>query len=250
MTIAVANAILGHNRPPVADLLAQAYPELAADIAAFIKDSDDKAPSKIKDDTDLGVVGKIVTEAKGIARQVEGMRKAEKEPLTKATKELDGWFGDLTAKLSGLTERLEALATDYQRAKEAEIRRKAQEAAAEAARKAEAERAKAEAASGKAAARAEARAETFDEQATKAQAVENAKSADLVRTRTGGVTASATTFFDFEIEDYQAIPLDVLRPYLTRSDVEKAIRSFVKVNKDAVPLPGVRIFSDTRAHFR
>ena len=87
-------------------------------------------------------------------------------------------------------------------------------------------------------------------QAERAERQANASTADTVRTKVGGVIASATTKWDFEITDYDAIDLNKLRPFLIRADVEKAVRSFVRIQKGSAVIPGVRVFEDVKATFR
>ncbi len=59
---------------------------------------------------------------------------------------------------------------------------------------------------------------------------------------------SAKAPWDFEITDYEKIPLDNLRPYFKRDDIEKALRFAVK--QGARQIPGVRVFQNTKATFR
>jgi len=81
-----------------------------------------------------------------------------------------------------------------------------------------------------------------------AERAAQAKPADLARTRSSGSLSTLAQKFDHEIVDFEAIDLEVLRPYLPRADIEKAIRQFIRVNKDTKALRGVRIFETTRAN--
>jgi hypothetical protein len=88
--------------------------------------------------------------------------------------------------------------------------------------------------------------ETQAEIAAKAAA---AKPAELARTRSdAGSVSTLREFWDFTVDDYDAIPLAVLRPYIDRANIDKAVRAYVK--HGGRQLDGVRIFKDERAMVR
>lgn len=244
----VVDQVFGANKAPMATVLNADFAALAQEVDAAISATGD-LPA-LKSDKALGEYGQHVTALRALAASVDGNRKNEGAPLLDATRELNAWFNELKSRLDTARAGLERDATDYTRAKEAAARA----AAAEEARKArEAEalaRQKAETATGLNAAKAEGKAEQAASVAERAERAADASTADTVRTRVGGVTASARTVWDFEIADYDAIDLNKLRPYFARPDVEKAIRSLVRIQKGAASIPGVRVFEDVKATFR
>lgn len=87
--------------------------------------------------------------------------------------------------------------------------------------------------------------------ANQAQRAAEVKPADLARTRSSsGGLATLAESFDFEILDLSAVDLEALRSYISRPDIEKAIRAYVRIHKDTSPLRGVRIFPTTNPQWR
>lgn len=245
-------SIGANNPPPLKVILTENYVALTAEVEA-IAERANLAPRKVTDDDGLGVIGDLVKDAAMLARKADSMRKAEKEPHLTAGREIDAFFATFTDRLDRIRKVFEAVATDYQRAKAAEARRKAEDEARrlreEEERQREIARRAEEANRAKTAAKADDRAEDAAEKAAAAEALANASAAELTRTRSAsGTLATAKTEWTFEVVDLDAIPLDRLRPYLRRDDIEKAIRQFVRVGHRE--LPGVRIFEDVRAAFR
>jgi len=130
----------------------------------------------------------------------------------------------------------------------------ARQAAAEAARKVEDEAARAKAEGAKRAAEAEAiRLETESNAALEAAAEAErdadlaAKAADenaaaMARTRaSSGTLGTLKTVWDFDIDDYDAIDVSVLKPFIKREHIEQAIRAYIKLGHRG--LKGVRIYS-------
>jgi hypothetical protein len=68
--------------------------------------------------------------------------------------------------------------------------------------------------------------------------------------RTGAGTVSSTGRWTAEIEDATKIPLEDLRNFITLADLEKFCRAYAKHHQDKKPLPGVRIFRDSKTSFR
>lgn len=246
---------LGHNQPPpLRDILAENHAGLAGDVET-IAERANKAPREIKSEDDLDAVGTLVKDAGTLARRVESIRTAEKAPHLQAGREVDAFFGAFTDRLERIQKVFQGIANEYVRRKREEERRRRGEEARKAREEEERQRKIAEAEAERnrptAAEKHEAKAEAAAERAATAEAAAQATPAEMTRTRTSsGTLATARSEWAFEITDYSAIPLNELRPYLVRADVEKAIRSFVRVNKDAVPLAGVRIFEDVKASFR
>lgn len=250
-----AVATLGHNNPPsLREVLAENYSGLTQEVEA-IADKANGAPKKVTSEDDLTKVGDIVKDVRQLAKRIDQARVAQKEPYLQGGRDVDAFFKVLTERLDRIATALQDRATVYQREKAAEERRKREEEARrlreeeerqrEIARKAE------EANRNKTAAKHEDKAEEIATRAAEVEAAAQASAADLTRVRSmSGTVATARTEWSFEITDFNEIPLEILRPYLARADVEKAIRTFVRVNKNSLVLPGVRIFEDVKASFR
>lgn len=243
----VVDQVFGRNKAPIEAVLAADFAELVAEAKAFIDAAND-LPGKIRTETDLGIFGQHITDLRALYKRVDGARADEKAPILEAGKKLDGFFKDICTAVEIAAKRLQSVADDYARQKAAEERARLIEEARKAREKEEAERAKAEAGNVRAAARAEqaeARAEAAEKAATQSDA-------DLVRARVGGVTASAKTTWAFRVDDYAALQasLGPLGPFLAREDVEKAIRSVVRIQKGGTALPGVAVFEDVKSTFR
>ena len=211
------------------------------------------APRAIKGDGDLDVVGTIVKDAGDLARKVEGVRKAEKEPFLQGGRDVDAFFKTFTDRLERIRVTFQTIGDDYTRAKAAEARRVAEEAARKAreeeAARMELARKAAEDNRGKHAEQHIAKADEAELRAEAAETIAKSSAADLTRTRTAsGTLATAKTEWTFEIENYDAIPVDKLRTYIKRDAIEAAIRLFVKMGNRE--LAGVRIFEDVKASFR
>lgn len=252
---AEAAAPIGHNAPPpLRDILAENHASLLREVEA-LADRANAAPRQINDDADFDTVGTLAKDAGALVRRVDGFRKTEKEPYLQAGREVDGFFGAMTDRLDRIKAAFQKIADDHMRAKAAEERRRREEEARKAREEEERQREIArraeEANRAKTAEKHDAKADALAEKAAIAEASAQASAADLTRTRTAsGTLATARTEWAFEITDVDAIPLDKLRPYLPRAEIEKAIRAYVRFHKDAAPLAGVRIFEDVRASFR
>lgn len=248
--IPIAEQIFGHNKAPLDEVLEKDFAELAEDVDKSVKAIDSR-PAKVKDDADFAAVGEIAIAARNLIKRIEELRKDETDPLFKAQKAIKAHFDIMAERLASAVKPHQNAADTYTRAKAAEARRRADDEARRLREKEAAERAKAEQGAGAAAARAEGRAEQLAAQADAVQARADQSVGDHVRTRTsGGGTATARTSWEFAIENYDAIDLNKLRPFLNRDHVEQAIRSMVRVQKGNTVLPGVRVFEETKAMFR
>lgn len=250
MRTPVAEQIFGHNKAPVEQVLETDFADLAkevAEAAAKIR----KHPTKIKNDTSFAAVGQIAIDARKLAQRVEEIRKGETSPLLEAQRSIKAHFDALAATLDDAVKPLKEAADNYTREKAAAERRRREEEAKTLREKEENERDKAANLSGAAAAKAEGRAEALAAQAEQAEAAGHRSVSDTVRTKVaGGGVATASTKWDFAIEDYDAIDLNKLRHLISREAVEAAIRSLVRTQKQHASLPGVKFFQDTRASFR
>ena len=248
----VAEQIFGHNRPPVEEVLAADYKGLIAKVDQMVRRAAGM-PKKIRTDEQVTLVGNAIADMRALANEIDEARKREGKPLFDAKKSLDGWFKDLAARIEDHRGDLQKAADDHARAKAAEERAR-REREAEAARKRaeEAERKASEAKRPGTVARYAGAAEAASVEAEEKAREAGAGHADLVRSRAGGVTSSARAVWTFRIDDYGALmeTLGPLGPFLARDDVEKAIRSLVRIQKEHTDLPGVSVFEDVKATFR
>jgi hypothetical protein len=248
-----AIAGMGHNQPPsLFERLAEDHAQLRHSLECLASRAT-AAPREIKSQDDLRVIGTLIIDARDLAKKATLARVAEKEPFLTAGREVDTFFKTITDRLDRISQFFQKLADDHQRAVAAEARRKAEEEA-RAAREEEAHRlalaAKAEDANReKHAEQHTAKAEAAGFAADRAEATANASAAALTRQRfDSGVLATSKEAWAFEVIDFDAIPLDKLRPYFTRAHIEQAIRMAVKMGHRE--LAGVRIFEDIKASFR
>lgn len=253
MTIAEPNerATIGGNNPPISEVLAEQYRDLVAKIEP-IAERANALPRKVESDEDLGPVGDIIVDASALSKEIEKARKAEKEPHDRAGKEVQAFFLPLKDRLDRISTAFQTASDEYQRQKAAAARRAAEEEARKL--REEEERLRREADEAKRPATADRKldkAEEIADQREEAEARAAATNADLTRIRTDtGVTAGTRTVWNFQITDYDAIPLDKLRPFLKREHVEGAIRSMVNIQKGSTKLDGVRVFEDIKSTFR
>lgn len=249
----VVDQVFGDNKAPIADVMAADFAELKAEVDAFVGRMREAAKSAPKTDEDQSALGKIIMDARGLWSRADANRDSEKRPILEAGRALDAWFKDTLASLVRGREHLQDMADAYARQKAAEERERARREAAEARAKAEAERIKAETAKTAAgAAKAEGRAEAQEAKADAAEATASAADADLVRSRVGGVTASATGAWTARVDDYSAAiaPLGALGVFLKDDAIQTALNSMAKTQKARAAWPGVVFLQETKATFR
>jgi flagellar biosynthesis GTPase FlhF len=250
MRLPIVEQVFGSNKAPITVVLETDFADLTAEVEEAISKAE-ALPGLVKSEQDLGTIGSCIADIRALAKKLDGVRVEEGRPLLDATKSLNEFFKGLAGRLSDVTEPLQRAADDYARRKAAEERAKREQEAAEARRREEEARRKAEKAKTEdAAILANARVELASANTERAEQEAAVSAADLVRTRTNGVTASAKTEWSFRIANYAAIDLNALRPYLARADVEKAIRSMVRIQKGDTSLPGVEVFEDIKSTFR
>lgn len=254
-----------HNEPPLEDRLALDYMERIASIAAVAARAT-AAPKVITDEDGHAVIVGIVKDARQTSKATEAERVAEKAPFLEAERKVDTFFKPLTARcdtvITAMEKRIKAWLDSKaaaERARRDEEARQAREA--ERMAREEANKRLAEAASAKAnadvhetkmveAASAAAVANAHGADARAAERSADARPADLARTRTTEGLATLTTFWDFEVQDWDSVSLVKLRDFIPRDAIEKAIRAYVKLHGGSKPLPGVNIFENTRANVR
>lgn len=223
---------------------------------------------------------------------LDNNRKIEKEPYRLGGSQVDGVLGDPFGALESVKRLIERMMDDYNRAvvrearqkaaAEAEVRRKAQEAALRkkqaADAKAAAARKKAQDAIDKAAAK-KARPATADRLIEKANdltraadhAADEAEDAviaterahrDLLRpasalsrSRSTNAVQSQQEYVDFRAFDKGRIDAEALRPFFTSDHFAMALRAYIQANAESIkddlknrrqPLRGVEFFINTR----
>jgi hypothetical protein len=244
---------IGDNKPPLKARLEMHYTDLKKR-AAELLEAFARAPAEIGDDATLGKIGDLYRLMATCTNKAEALRKDEKEPFILDGKTVDAFFKDISDPIDRAMQALKGRSTLYSNAKiTAERKRLADEEAArraEAARALEAAQKAADAGRAKTADKHLAKAEQATAAAEQAQEAAQVPSAAFARTRGEHATVTTQTRWTHEVTDWGAIPLEMLRPFLSRDEIEKAIRNFVRQNKDAVPLAGVRIFQSTASSFR
>lgn len=248
----VADQAFGDNKAPIPEILAAdfAFLEALVQRAEGFAKGQNLNPAT---DEDQATLGKAILGVKALAKRIDGIRADEKAPVFNAGKEIDAFFKSFDARLNAALAPVTKAADDFVRRKAAEERARAEREAQEMRERAERERQRAEAAkSATAAGNAEGRAEAADAKAEELEAQANASAADLTRSRIGGVTTTAREVWTFRIDDYAAAvaPLGALGPYFAREDVEKALRSMVRIQKGGAAWPGVTFFQDVKSDFR
>jgi flagellar biosynthesis GTPase FlhF len=209
--------------------------------------------------------------------ELDGQRKAEKEPYRLGGAQVDGFFNEKAEELALLKLGTERLMNAYNSRVAAEARRKA---AADLAAKRLAEEVKRKAAAALAKQAADAAekargAKTIAKAAAKAADAEAAKdeheesradvtrakrvlaqpAAHLTRARSANAVQSQQEFVDFRDLDRSKISLEALRAHIGIDHLAQAVRSYIAANNDALkedlknrrqPLAGVEFFMNSR----
>lgn len=242
---------IGGNNPPISEVLADTQKALIDRIEP-LADRANNLPRKIENDETLGKVGELVVDARKLVSDLDKARTEEKKPFLEGGRAVDAFFKTASERVERICSAFEKIAGDYQRDKAAEARRKADEEARKLREDEERKRLQAESAKRQTTVdRKNDEADELAAQAEEAEARAASTNHELTKVKSeSGVTAGAKTDWTFDITDYEKIPLDRLRPYFQRSEVEKAIRSFVRINKGASELAGVSFREDVKATFR
>ena len=244
-------APLGHNQPPAETptqeqiIRARLEQENIGLLARKeeILEAVGRAPEAVEDDDTAGKLSDFIKQISACIKNANAARVAAKEPYLQGGRSVDGFFKTVSDPLDKAKRAMESRLGTYLRKKADEERRRREEEA----RKAE-EEARAQAAAMRDSEDLDA-AVAAEQDAQKAAKEADAKAAEMSRTRGDyGAVASLRTTWDFEILDYDNIPIRLLQPHLPRSAVEQAIRSFIKAG--GRDLAGVRIFENTSAVVR
>lgn len=245
----LALAGIGHNQPPEITLADRLKEDHAATLAQIdeIAAKANKSPSTIEDDTAKAAATDIAAEAGKLFKAIDEARKTVKRPYKEAVDAIDFFFRDPLARLDRIDKGLMGRVSAFDRAQLAKARAAQQAAEDEARRKAVAARLEAEEAAK--AGRVEDAVASLEDAAHAEAAVDSAPAAPSAAESTrimtaGGVTASASTEWTFEVTDRAALDLNALRDFIAPVDVDAALKRFVKINKGARQIAGVRFYED------
>lgn len=246
---------IGDNKPPLKARLEISYADLKKRAVELVE-AFARAPAEIKDDAMQGKVGDLYRLMSACTSKVETTRKEEKDPFIADGRAVDNFFHEIADPVEKAMKALKGRSDLYLNAKAAAARKALAE---EEARK----RAEAQAALEAAQRAADAgRAKTADRQLEKAaaattaatQAQEAAAQAPAAFARTRGEHSMATTQtrWTHDVVDWDVVvaPFGLLGPFLSRDDIDKAIRAFVRQHRDTISLAGVRIYESTTSQFR
>lgn len=258
---------IGHNRPDYAGDLQTRLPMDYQHFLDTVAEHEAKAldlPETVESDEDDKRVSDFIAQMRTTYKSVEATRVDEKEAFLKAERAVDGFFQPALGRIKTLADRLTRRVTEYKNAKAAAERRAREEAARVEREKADKLRREQEEAERRAeeatrADRAAAHNRKADDKAFEAQKHEQkadelrtmaeAPAADLARTRSDkGTLSTLATQWVGVIDDYQAIPLEQLRQYISTKEIDRAVSAFVRAG--GRQLPGVRIYEESKARIR
>lgn len=239
-----AIAGIGHNKPPSdIELLKRRLNDATEDLRSRknqLTDAFERMPMVILDDDTLNNAIDFTKQIQAAYKAAETLRVREKEPHLYATRIVDNFFQPITQELSRLKGMVEKLTTNYalekeaaERARIAEARRVAEEAAAKAAEEAALAKANGD---NEAAQQAEQQAQVAMERSVDIASQPIAK----FQARGDMAMGSLRSKADYEIVDRAALDLEVLRPYLDITTIDKAIKAAMRAGVKEIK--GVRFF--------
>lgn len=256
-----ASAGIGHNKGPE-------WLPIGKELEELLKKAHRKAmvrATELIDATPITAVDNVAHLKKATERvrqiqasltELDGQRKAEKEPYRLGGAQVDGFFNEKAEELALIkigTERLmnsfnSRVAAAARQLAAAELRKK--QAAEQLARKlaadklAAAEAAKLKARGAKTIAKAADKIvaaedavgahEEAQADVTRAERQLAAPAADLTRSRSANAVSSQQEFVDFRDVDRKTIDLEKLRSFLPLASIESAVRAYIAANTDAI----------------
>ncbi|ABS14267.1 hypothetical protein I6H96_02740 [Brucella anthropi] len=242
-----------HNEPPLSDRLAIDHETLTERVADLLTLARETIPAEITTDDENSKIGDVVKGIRKLLTEIANAKDTEKRPHLDANKIIEDFFKTLTERLTKGRDVIEARGKKFLDKKAADERQRREDAAQAAREEAERKLQEAQVAEdqGK-----DVHAEIKLEQATqadrRAQIIEKAvdeSAADMARTRlAGGGVSTLRTTWNFTVEDHANVDLNALRSFFSNSDIEKAIRGFVR--SGGRQLRGVKIYEDTAASYR
>lgn len=245
---------IGGNGPPELPLperLAETHAEALKRIDALAERAN-KAPKDIVTAEDLAAVADLAADANGDWKTIEAERVKEKAPFLKGTKEVDDFFRDPLARTNRIEVAMTQRVTLFNRAKkkkEDDERAAAEKVVRDAA--AAATKAAEEAAAAGRVEDAIAEVEVAQEATAKAEQIAQTPPAEPEPFVTAsGASINTNAKWTFEITDLAKLDLEAIRPFLRTPAIEQALRDFIRINKNARQITGVRIFEDDTAKIR
>lgn len=248
MNTHVAPSPTGDNVRPLIteDQLKIDFAHVEAAVAKLEAEAD-AAPPALEDDDDLAVITGLDGKLGKFAKRIDDIRDEQKAPFREAGDLIQRHFKALEARCTTARAKVAAIGKRYLDKKRAdeEAARRAEEARLRAIAEEQAKTAKAAMNAGDLAGATAAHNAATAAETRAAEAAKPAKPSEATRTATAAGTASLQGEWKFEITDFNALvtTLGPLGPQFTRTEIEKAIRAFVR--KGHRELSGVRIYQDT-----
>jgi hypothetical protein len=210
-------------------------------------------PPVLEDEEDLALTTALAGRLIKAAKRCEEIRVEQNRPYLDASNLLNAHFKhDLQARLNTAKGSLEKITTVFQRKKAAREQALRDEQAA-AARKLADEAARkvvetVQSGDVPAATAAVKQADALTAFANKSAAAAAAPTSSMGLVKTESGTASLVDNWTFDELDLNTIDLNALRPFLTQSAIEQAIRAFIKSGRREIV--GAHIFNDNKTRFR
>lgn len=281
-------AVIGGNAPPIAEQLAMHYETIEEDTAAAEREAG-RLPKPVTSAGDVAKYADHARVVKNVQSRVAAAEEKEKRPFMNAKDAVMGYFSAFhnkngTGRLDDVLTEMrkpvkawqdeeaakkkaaaEAEAERLRQVEQARLAAAQEEARRLAAEEQERQRLAAEALAAQAPAPApipSERAAQVQEHLHQADAaghgarmadkVAAAPNADHVRVRSnvGGGMATSTTFWDFEILDYEAIEPAKLWYLIPDKEKQRLVGMYVREHRERAELAGVRIFQNTRTDWR
>lgn len=196
----------------------------------------------VTDDETAGHAVDLIKQINEASKEVEKIRKEEKEPYLTKCRLVDGFFGDYTTSLASAKAKTQKPLDVFARKKAEEERKRLAEEAER--KRLEAEKLAAEAST----------SEQLDEAvkaedaAKSAETASTAKASDLSVIQGSGVSSSLRTRWVGEITDKNALDLEKLRHYIPADALQKALNAYVKDGHRE--LSGAKIYEEMKSVVR
>lgn len=249
--------------PDIVARLAVDYEQLKGIVDAYDAEAAE-LPTEILDESERHRFADAISRMQKTAKSIESARTAEKAPYLASERAVDGFFHNISRKLTEVMTDLNQCLTDYLNklrdqeraraaAEAAEARRRAQEAEKEAeaarARAREEQRASERRRADAEAAERTAEADRHTINAMAAEEAVRAKPAEVVRARSEtGKASTLRTTWKGEIIDIDELDIERLKPFFTKPQLEQALRAYVAAGHRE--LRGATIYETSKSQVR
>ncbi|WP_420408649.1 hypothetical protein [Hoeflea sp.] len=244
---------MGHNNPPLPELLKQEFMALMDEVESLAADAN--SAKRIADETGLSTdedvlpLIEIGTTATKLAPKIDRMRLERTLPLRNDVETINGFFNVMKTRVERIKKGFAAKVGEYDAAKRAREKREAAEATRLA--QEEAQRKLDEAST----AQHSVMGDVLMNEAAEAEYRANRAALEATRagtgpTKTDAGTVSQSAPWTFTVENWDEIDLRELRDSFTVAEIEKAIRGHVRKHKNTKPLKGVRFYQEAKTSFR